>query len=38
MFPISQILVLSQTEFVRHQVDNVLSGQWSRFWRRREAD
>jgi len=37
MFPINQILVLSQPEFVRRQVDSVLSGQWSKFWKGRAA-
>jgi hypothetical protein len=35
---INQILVLSQPEFVRRQVDNVLSSPWQAFWRRWVAE
>jgi hypothetical protein len=37
MFPTTQILVLSQPEFVRRQVQDVMSGRWPGFWKRRAA-
>lgn len=37
MVQINQILVLSQPEFVRRQVENAMSVHWLNFWRRGAA-
>jgi hypothetical protein len=37
MIPINHILVLSQPEFVRQQLENAMSGERLPYWRRRSA-